>query len=167
MSSSHGSRTRSGRKPRGVHPERGSLVVEAAILLPLLVLALFAIMEFGRLFFTKIAIENATREAGRFAVTGNKLEDPDSPSKDLPRPDAIKQYLVDHAPGIAVDKAKITVVPDGGGGPGDIIKITVEYTFEFATTVPLIGEFMQGNDFVILYTTVMKNEPVFTEKRRK
>ncbi len=144
--------------------ERGSVLVEAAILLPILFVAVFGIVEFGRFFYTKIAIEGATREAGRFAVTGNVLADPGDPTQNMPRPDAIKQYLVDQVGGIAIDKAKITIVPDDGGGPGDILKITVQYTFDFA--VPLIAEFFPGGAFVIQYSTVMKNEPIFTEKRR-
>jgi hypothetical protein len=149
-----------------LHRERGSVLVEAAILIPLLFVALFGIVEFGRLFFMKVTIENATREAGRFAVTGNRMADPSNPAKNLPRPEAIKQYLVDQVPGIAIDKSRITIVPADGGDAGDIIKITVEYDFEFATTVPIADVFLTDNRYTIRYTTVMKNEPLFTEKRR-
>jgi hypothetical protein len=149
---------------RRVEHERGSVLVEAAILLPVLLMACIGIVEFGRFFYTKIAVENATREAARFAVTGNKLADPQNEANDLSRPAAIKQYLVQSAPTLQMDKAAITIDPPGGGGPGDIVTITVEYRFEFAT--PLIGQFFPDNAYVIQYTTVMKNEPVFTEKRR-
>ena len=144
--------------------ERGSVLVEAAMLLPILLVAVFGIVEFGRFFYTKIAIENATRESGRFAVTGNVIADPVNPAQNMPRPDAIKQYLVDQVGGIVIDKAKITLVPADGGGPSDLVSISVEYKFDFA--VPLIAEFFPNGAFVIQYTTVMKNEPIFTEKRR-
>jgi hypothetical protein len=144
--------------------ERGSVLVEAAMLLPILLVAVFGIVEFGRFFYTKIAIENATREAGRFAVTGNMMADPGNPTNDMARPDGIRQYLVDQVGGIEIDKAKITIDPSDGGGPSDIVKISVEYKFDFA--VPLIAEFFPNGAFTIEYTTVMKNEPIFTEKRR-
>jgi hypothetical protein len=143
---------------------RGSVLVEAALLLPILFVAVFGIVEFGRFFFSKISIENATREAGRFAVTGNLLADPRNPSRDLSRPDAIKQYLADQAVGVTIDQARISISPSDGGGPGDIVRITVEYTFDFA--IPLIAEFFPNGRFLIQYTTVMRNEPLFTEKRR-
>ena len=41
---------------------------------------------------------------------------------------------------------------------------TIKYKFDFA--VPLIAEFFPNGAFTIKYTTVMKNEPIFTEKRR-
>jgi hypothetical protein len=146
------------------HSERGSVLLEAAILLPILLVAIFGIVEFGRFFYTKIAIENATREAGRFAVTGNLMADPGDPSQDMARADGIRQYLVDQVGGIEIDKARIAIDPGDGGGPGDIVKISVEYKFDFAA--PLIAEFFPNGAFVIRYTTVMKNEPIFTEKRR-
>jgi hypothetical protein len=146
------------------HGELGSALVEAAIVLPLLLLLIVSILEFGRLFYTKITVESAVRQATRFAVTGNKKEDPMNPGQDLPRPEAIKQYLVEHAPAVDIDPAKIVLDPASGGGPGDIVKVRVEHTFEFVT--PLIANFFDNGDYTITYTATMKNEPKFTEKRR-
>ena len=48
----------------------GAAAVEFALLLPLLVLLLFGIIEFGFAFSTRIQATNAAREAARQAVVG-------------------------------------------------------------------------------------------------
>ena len=50
--------------------EGGAAAVEFALLLPLLVLLLFGIIEFGFAFSTRIQATNAAREAARLAVVG-------------------------------------------------------------------------------------------------
>jgi hypothetical protein len=148
--------------------ERGSVLVEAALLLPLLMLVFMGIVEFGRLYYTKIGLENATREAARFAVTGNRVGDPVNPAKNLTRKDSIRgflnEYLRTRFP--SVDRTALTIAldPEDGGGPGQILHVTTRYPFQFV--VPMIGAFFDGQPYVITYTAVMKNEPVFTERRR-
>ncbi len=50
--------------------EQGAAAVEFALLLPLLVLLLFGMIEFGFAFNTRIQATNAAREAARLAVVG-------------------------------------------------------------------------------------------------
>jgi Flp pilus assembly pilin Flp len=50
--------------------EDGAAAVEFALLLPLLVLLVFGIIEFGAAFNAKIQATNAAREAARLAVVG-------------------------------------------------------------------------------------------------
>jgi Flp pilus assembly protein TadG len=155
-------RSRRSRPPRW--NERGSALVEAAIVLPLLLLLLVSILEFGRLFYTKITVESAVRQATRFAVTGNRKADPNDPNKDLARAEAIKQYVVEHAPSVKIERTKIILDPADGGGPGDVVKVRVEHRFEFVT--PLIANFFDGGEYNFSYTATMKNEPKFSDKRR-
>ncbi len=49
---------------------RGQTLAEFAISLPILLLLLFGILEFGRLFQSWVTIQNAARAAARYAVTG-------------------------------------------------------------------------------------------------
>jgi Flp pilus assembly protein TadG len=52
--------------------DHGAALVEMALVLPLLVLMLFGIFEFGRAYNAKITLTHATREAVRvFSVTGD------------------------------------------------------------------------------------------------
>ena len=50
--------------------EDGAAAVEFALLLPLLVLLLFGLIQFGLAFNTKIQATNAAREGARMAVVG-------------------------------------------------------------------------------------------------
>ena len=50
--------------------QEGAAAVEFALLLPLLVLLLFGMIEFGLAFNTRIQATNAAREAARQAVVG-------------------------------------------------------------------------------------------------
>ena len=57
------------RRP-SLHRARGQALVEFALVLPLLLLIIFVILEFARLFQAWLVIENVARTAARFAVTG-------------------------------------------------------------------------------------------------
>ncbi|MDP2624302.1 MAG: pilus assembly protein [Actinomycetota bacterium] len=58
---------------RALHAnDRGAALVEMALLLPILVLLLFGIVEFGRAYNAKITLTHATREAVRvLSLTGD------------------------------------------------------------------------------------------------
>ena len=53
---------------------RGQTLVEFAISLPLLLLLLFGIIEFGRLFQSWVTLQNAARTAARYTITGTYNE---------------------------------------------------------------------------------------------
>lgn len=57
-----------------VNNEKGASAVEFAIILPVLVLILFGIFEFGRAYRDYLAITHAAREGARLAAVGNYSE---------------------------------------------------------------------------------------------
>ena len=63
------------------HETRGAIAVEFALTVPIMLSALFAAIEFGRLGFTQAALQHAAEEATRFAivrqgqVTQQEIED--------------------------------------------------------------------------------------------
>lgn len=57
--------------------ERGSVVVESALALPLFLLIIFGTMEFGLAFRSYLTLSNATRDAARFASTLGNAPDAD------------------------------------------------------------------------------------------
>jgi Flp pilus assembly protein TadG len=61
------SRTGRGRR------ERGQSLVEAAVLLPILLLLVAAVVDFGRAFDSYIVLTNAAREGARFGSLANPL----------------------------------------------------------------------------------------------
>jgi Flp pilus assembly protein TadG len=50
------------------NPERGAVVVEFALVLPLLMLLLMGIIEFGLLFYNQQVLTNASREGARAGI---------------------------------------------------------------------------------------------------
>ncbi|KRE62293.1 TadE/TadG family type IV pilus assembly protein [Nostocoides sp. Soil756] len=50
--------------------ERGAAAVEFALLLPVLVLLIGGIVDYGRYFFTQVQLSNAAREGARAAIVG-------------------------------------------------------------------------------------------------
>lgn len=53
---------------RQLHAEGGAAAVEFAIIVPVLLLIVAGIVDFGRAFFTEIQLANAAREGARAAV---------------------------------------------------------------------------------------------------
>ena len=142
----------------------GQSSVELALVLPLFVLLAFGVIDFGRLFFTQLTVQHAMREAGRFAVTGNKLPDPLNPEALLTRPDSIIQIARSAAAGIDVSAVQISSVQGGNtgpgraGGPGDTV--TISLTVNLRLITPLIGQFFGTNGvYKFSAATTFKNEP--------
>ena len=113
---------------------RGANLVEAALLTPLLLLVSFAIIEFGAIFWVWLALENGVSQASRYAVTGQL-----APGES--REQSIKIAMRNATPSLTLadDMFSFTFLPDtppgatvwlaGTGGPGDIGKVTVTYTW--------------------------------------
>ncbi|MGN0334309.1 MAG: TadE/TadG family type IV pilus assembly protein [Lachnospiraceae bacterium] len=55
--------------------EKGQATVEFALILPIFILLVFGIIDFGWLFYNKIQVNNASREGARYAVVHWDEED--------------------------------------------------------------------------------------------
>jgi hypothetical protein len=129
--------------------EKGQSLVEFALVLPILVVVLFGIVDFGRIFHAYITVDHAGREAARAASVGKTQSQAQS-------------IAVSSAAGIDLTKtgASVTVspAPPSASDPypsGTDVQIQIIYPFEFVT--PLIGNFFI-NSFTIDDTTVMRVE---------
>lgn len=132
------------------------------MVLPIFILLMFAILDFGRLFFTEITLEHAMREGGRFGVTGLHLEDPDNPGTMQTRLASIRQVVQSNAIGVQFDPADIVISSARGGsgnagGPGDTLTISMTYEFQFST--PLIARYFNDGSYQFTVSTSFRNEP--------
>jgi Flp pilus assembly protein TadG len=102
--------------------DRGSALVETAIILPVLLLIVFGIFEFGRAMFISNTLNNAAREGARRAAVS-------------PAPIDINAFVASSIPFDKTDLS-ITTTPEtpvsGSGAP-----ITVEVTLPFHTVTGL------------------------------
>src|SRR5262245_7751151 len=82
---------------------RGTNLVEAAFVTPLLLLLTFGIADFGTLFYTYLALENGVSQATRFGVTGEQMTDPNNPNNKLSRAESIKLAMRRSTPSLTID----------------------------------------------------------------
>lgn len=111
--------------------ERGAAAVELALLMPLLLLILFALIDFGRMFHAQVTLTQASREGARLAALGYDLGDVVSRS----------QLAATGLSGVAVD---VTECPGGGTGADSDATVRTSHTFVFATPLGAIGGFFGG-----------------------
>jgi len=90
--------------PRRLHHERGASAVEFALVLPILVLFVFGIIEFGLAFMQMQTIRGALREGGRAAATGASTIE-------------VRDHAFDSALGAIDSPANVAVHPNTGGLP--------------------------------------------------
>jgi hypothetical protein len=142
---------------------RGTELVEAAFVTPLLLLLTFSIVDFGSILYCYLALENGVSQATRFAVTGNVMPG-------LSRVDSIKTAMRNATPTLTIpDEAfSFTHMPAGGsgwtggaGGPGDVGKVTVTYTWTGIT--PLLRPLFPGGRVTMRVESAMKNESLWEE----
>jgi len=146
----------------------GTNMVEAAIITPLLLLLTFAIADFSTTFYVYLALENGASQATRYAVMGNQMVDPSNPSAFLSRADTIKAAMRQATPSITIPDSAFSFhhIAVGGstwvagvGGPGEIEKLTIDYTWPLMT--PLLRHFFANGDFHVTVDSAMKNESRF------
>jgi hypothetical protein len=138
---------------------RGATLVEAAIIIPLLLLITFSIVDFGALFYVYLSLENGVSQATRYAVTGNLLAGTSD------RVGTIKAAMRNATPTLSIPDGAFTFehMPVGGstfqggvGGPDEIEKVTVDYTWGILT--PVLRPFFTNGEVHFRVSSMMKNE---------
>ncbi len=113
--------------------ERGASLVEFALILPLLLVILFGIIEFGLIMYNKAIITNASREGARRGIVFRTLP-PDfaySPLSDAEITGVVNQYLADYLIGFAGDIATTTISRAPGTPSGNLLTVQVSYPYQF------------------------------------
>jgi len=125
--------------PRRRRCETGQAVVELALVVPVLVLLLLGIAEFGRLYGAYLTVEQAAREGARVAALGG------SDAQVTQTVDKVASWL---------DTTKLTVQitpPDGQRLAGQSVKVEVDYRFSFVA--PVISRLV--GDSILLHSTMI------------
>ena len=66
---------------RWISATAGNAITEFALIFPLFLLMMFAITDMSRLFYVETTLQNAVRQGGRYASTGNHQPDPLHPGQ--------------------------------------------------------------------------------------
>jgi Flp pilus assembly protein TadG len=100
--------------------ERGAAAVEMALVLPLLILLLGGIIDFGRAFMTEVILTNAAREGSRMALIDRDATTAAS---------SIDTRATAAANGI--DTVTVTPTPSDGCSASGATQVTVEVSTSF------------------------------------
>lgn len=139
---------------------KGQSLLETALVAILFFLLVFGMLDFGRMFFVQMTLQNAVREAGRFASTGNHLPDPKHPGNYLSRVNSIIATATQAALGTDVSGIQITSAQGGKGdpgGPGDVVTISITTNLKLIS--PIIASFFPGGKYTFTSSVTFKNEP--------
>lgn len=137
---------------RGRPRPRGQSVVEFALVLPVFLLLLLIAVDFGRVFFTHVQLDNAVREAANYGATN-----PVDPVGMLARANAERnaqsqggqQDVLTYPSNITTrcsTPAGVAIACDqspGGAGAGNTLTVTLQAPFSFFT--PFISGFFGGS----------------------
>jgi hypothetical protein len=146
----------------------GTNLVETALVMPLILLLTFTIIDFAAVAFVFLTLEHGVSQATRYSITGNQLDDPDNPDEQLSREESVKSMMRSSTPTLTLEDDAFTFrhMPDGEddwsagiGGPGDLAKVTVQYSWPILT--PLVRPFFDGGQIALTVESAMKNEGRF------
>jgi Flp pilus assembly protein TadG len=120
--------------------ESGQSLVEMALVLPILLLLLVGILDFGRILYSYAHLHMAAQESVRKSGLG---------AKDLETIQFAKNYI--HLGDSS--QLKVTVAPtDVNRKSGDYVKVTLEYPLKVYT--PLLSNILPIPEFIISDSTV-------------
>lgn len=121
--------------------QRGVTTVETAIVLPVFILVLVGLIEFGIVLHTNIILQNASREGARFGAIGSSKTD-------------IEQRVRDFAPELS--KSLSVDVKNAQGPRGTTLVVTTTYPVPLMTN--MVRAITKTKDFTLSAETQMRLE---------
>jgi Tfp pilus assembly protein PilV len=118
------------------HPKLGQSLIEVALALPILVMLLLGLLDFGRAFFTLVALHDAADEGASYAsikpndVTGIQQRTAEASTSLIP-----------------VQEGDVTVVYPSPMTVGAPITVTVDYFFTLYT--PFVQGFFEDGELIL------------------
>ncbi|MFQ5967042.1 MAG: TadE/TadG family type IV pilus assembly protein [Acidimicrobiia bacterium] len=121
--------------------EQGASLVETALAAPLVLLLVFGVVDFGRVFFTAIRVRDAVQEGAIYASY--------SPGDHtIVRDRVLDSINTDLEPDLQPTDVSVTCPPDGS------IEVSVQYSVSLIT--PVIRS-MSGGPITLTHTAVGRN----------
>lgn len=123
--------------------KKGQALLEFAILLPILLLIVMGISEFGIMLNSYLTIQSASREGARLGIMGADDNE-------------IVQAVYNSSSHIEKNKLNITITPnDSNRKSGQTLRVRVEY--EYDLLIPIIKNIL-GNQVELTAETAMRVE---------
>lgn len=144
--------------------QSGATVVEMAIIAPVFLLILLALVEFSLMFFATLTMQYAVREGARFAITGQTSLDTSASQRYM----AIIQNMKNNSLGM-YDRLSTVISVNGTsyangtsytsgmfGKAGDLIVLQLDC--DWVVTTPLLGAFFSNGKYHFKVAATMRNE---------
>ncbi len=126
--------------------QRGQAVVEMALVLPILIMLIFGIVEFGRILNTYMIVTNLSREGAREGAVGGTDTEITNAVQNGTNADQFDTGLMS----ITIDPPAMSERPRGSA-----VKVTVSYPVDIIA--PVIGPII-GDPFIVTSQTTMRVE---------
>jgi len=155
------------RSLRSARKQRGSTMVETALMLSVLLVMMFGIVGFGHALYTYHFVSNAAREATRWASVRGYTCPKDLPilSGGCPASASDVQTYVSNVSGMGLDPAKITATttwvappnnlaicstPGHQNYPGCVVQVQVKYSYQFVFPLLPSGFTIQSTSRMVI-----------------
>ena len=139
---------------RVLRRDSGSGMIEYALSVLLFLTMVFSAIDFSFLLFTKLTLQNAARQAGRYAITGQSMTGLSRYASIL---STVQTYSLGRATSNNTTVCSASLGCGSGGGPQDTVTITITYPYKFIT--PFVAPFFKNGSYTIVVSTTFKNEP--------
>ncbi|MCH7998421.1 MAG: pilus assembly protein [Chloroflexi bacterium] len=120
------------RTEKGQRGEKGQALVEFALLVPIFLILLFAIVDFGMGFHSWITVTNSAREGARLGAVA-----------------ATEQQIIDRVHDTATlinEETNMDVlVTNAQGLPGESVVVQVDYDYDLITPLASLVAFLTGD----------------------
>jgi Flp pilus assembly pilin Flp len=125
--------------------EEGAAAVEFALLLPLLLILLFGIIEFGLILYFQGVVASASREGARHGIV-------------VSRPTDVKGWTEGYCLGFLPSPGCTATADYGSGSPGTPLTVTVEYDYSYIVLANLIPGLTDNGKIHLTGATTMYYE---------
>ncbi len=127
--------------------DRGQSLVEFSLLLPVLLILVLGVIDFGMGLRSYISLTNATREGARFGAVGNEAG---AYPGDCTSPDGttVIGRVCTTIEGLDIAEVQtVTVSYPDGQNPGNSIIVSANYHYDYITPIDNVVSFFSGGSF--------------------
>ena len=133
-------------RARRKNGEKGQALVEFTLLVPIFLLLLFAIVDFGMGFYSWITVTNAAREGARLGAVHAPLNVASSPCFGMASLDQCIEDRVRDSSDLSNEATKMTVtITNAQGLPGQSVVVKVDYQYDLITPLAGLVQFVSGS----------------------
>ncbi len=133
-------------RKRRENGEKGQALAEFALLVPIFLMLMFAVVDFGMGFYSWITVTNSAREGARLGAVHPPLTVTSSPCfGKASLEQCIYERVLDSAD-LADEATKMTVtITNAQGQPGESVVVKVDYEYDLITPLAGLVQFVSGD----------------------